>query len=287
MSKYIMMIVLLLGFQFFVSDVSAEIAPSVEMQKKLTDLFVADGDAEWKTKEAPINAFAAELSNAAPEKRHFVLEQLVYFSAYEDAFEKNKETPFAIGFLFKKVTFSSDEILSASIEHWIGADERLRKAINEWVPVAVEWSKDSLDEFIPYLKSSRGGDGELSEAAVAYMFDRSPDGALLTLERLFGADEEAIARLREEVESLPELRFGHYFQKRVQEDRAVKMRLLEKLSADERWWARYFALSVVGAVNELHSPDLMQRFLNDSNNHVKRAASRFREKSFQGEAERK
>lgn len=275
MSRHIIKIVLLLGLHLVLLDVSAEITPSADMQKKLTDLLVAGGDAEWKTKEAPLNAFATELSNAAPEQRHFVLEQLVYFSAYEDAFEKNEDTPFAIGYLFKKVTFSSDEILSASIEHWLGADERMRKAINEWVPAAFESKEESFDELIPYLRKSQGEDGELSEAAVAYMFDRSPVRALLTLERLFGAEEETIVKLREEVSLLPEPYLGSYTSRIVQGEQSVKKRLLERLSTDKRWWVRYYALSVVGPVKELSSPDLMKRFWHDSHDYVKRAAYRF------------
>jgi hypothetical protein len=270
-----MAIVLILDFQLFVLDASAEITPSAEMQNKLKELFVANGDAEWKTKEAPINAFAAELSNAAPKKRHFVLEQLVYFTAYEDAYEKNKETPFAISYLFEKATFSNDEVLAASIEHWIGADDRLKKAINGWAPVAFQSAEDSFDELIPYLQKSQGEDGELSEAAIAYMYDRSAKRALLTLERLSGSDEEGIERLREEVSLLPEPYFGSYKSKKLQGDQSVKKGLLEKLSADERWWVRYYALSVAGPVKELSSPDLMRRLSNDPHVYVKRAASRF------------
>lgn len=270
-----MAIVLLLTVQPFTFDASGELVPSAEMQKRLTELFVAQGDAEWEAKVPLIDAFAAELSKATAEKRLFVLEQLVYFSAYEYAFEDKMETPFAVGHLVEKAAFSSNEVLTASIENWIGADERLRKAIDEWVPVAVEWSRDSLDEFIPYLKSSKGGDGELSEAAVAYMFDRSPERALLTLERLFGADEDAIARIREKVESLPELMFGKYSERKVRQDIAGRTGLLEKLSADERWWARYFALSVAGPVSELRPPGLVERLANDPHPYVKRAALRF------------
>ncbi len=262
--------------QLVVCDVRAleKIIPSTEMQGKLEQMFVANGDADWKTKEPLIDAFALEFTNATSDKRHFVLEQLIYFSAHEDAFETNEGTPFAIGHLILKASISNDEMLTAAIEHWIDADAKLRKAIDTWVQSTTKSDVNSFDGFLPYLEKNRHDNGEPSENAVAYMFERSPERAMLTLERLFGADDEAIERLREEVKLLPKLRFGKYSTKDSEKNKTEQKDLLKRLTVDERWWIRYYAFVIAASAGEVAPEDFATDMKKDPHDFVRNAASR-------------
>ena len=253
--------------------VHAEILPDSQVQVRLSELFIAQGQEAWNSKEAIIRETAESLKKEDYSERHRFLEQLVYFTAFNEG--KVHETPFAVGLLIKWAGFTEREIVEATIPHWIGASEPLKRAIDEWVEVLGESGhSQTFDDLAPYFAGSADDKSAPSENWVAYLFYRSPKRALLTFEQVYGSGEKGLDRLRNATKGDPCADLGKIREVELKKFGPEELEKLKPFASSPDWWVRMYALSIARHLGTPEAKSLIGALSMDKNEVVRRAALR-------------
>ncbi len=128
-------------------------------------------------------------------------------------------------------------------------------------------------------------EGTIPDALVEYMYDRSPDKAMLgymrynNIERLDPERRNLLLAEREISNTLWKQRFGLLV---LHEAKAGAIAELEKLSRHKEWWARLYVAAIMRQHQGFRRPDIIERLKTDAHPLV-RKAMRFADENAKGE----
>lgn len=275
MRKHIQRFLIVLTVQATLAPAAnCDLVAQAKIQETLENILVSSEDKAPEDRIGAINAIAEQLLAGTHLERQTFLEQLIYFSTNNDAFESDNETPFAVGLLVDHAGFSQTEILDVVAPLWLEANVLMKKSLGEWVQVAVEsGDASSFDNFLPYMRHSFATSKKLPDGLVAYLYERSPKRALTTMGRFFGADPEGLKTLLNETQTLPSSHFGVVTGRNFGEFSPVQVDCLKRLSTSPHWWVRMFALEVASLSNSSHARELLGSLANDEHDLIRRVAT--------------
>lgn len=220
--------------------------------------------------DTDLNARFEALRDPGIGDRQTVLLQIALYLEHSTGTEQSM----AGALILQHLAFTPEEKLRTILPHLDAADPGLRRVFTELLGTIdrPEGGEPDFGFYETWLGKQRGSP---PWALIRYLYEVSPDAALASMERVYGAgptghDEAAVspADLRR---LLAERDTGAAWSDR---DRARVQTALEMLSRDPGWWRRLYVASILISNPDLATADMTKRLRNDSNPLV--AAARIR-----------
>jgi len=166
----------------------------------------------------------------------------------------------------------------------------------------------NYEDYADYVRAKINGNEEIPPAFIEYIYERSPDRALLVFNRADrrGKTVDRLRAMRKELEQqgndvqdkLPQPRAGmgrseillaehtignaiwlkkHSFDKQFPEALPEAKQQLSRLAGQDQWWVRLYVAEIMRRHRELRQADVLKKLRHDSNALVSKSAKSARE----------
>jgi hypothetical protein len=174
--------------------------------------------------------------------------------------------------VLRELAFTPREMLDGILPRLGEADPRLRHVFTEMLST-IDRPDGGEPDFRLYEETIRARKDAPPGELILYMYEVSPDAALATMERLYGAGAGGPAAPPQAAVTLRELRSRPGGAGALPAGDLGKGReAVERLSHDLAWWRRLYAASVSRAEPALSTPEVASRLARDPDPLVRRVA---------------
>jgi hypothetical protein len=200
----------------------------------------------------------ASLKKLAVGQRDTLLLQMALYLEKSDGTERSM----AGAILLSQLSFTPRETIETLLPHLDRARPTLRHVFTEMLG-SIDRREGGEVDFRVYESWLAGRGGPPSSSLVRYLYEVSPDEALLSMRRVYGGPapphgaDEALGDLQQLLARRDAAR------PLTDEERHHARELLESLGRDPAWWVRRYAATIVTVSPELGSTALSRRLKDD------------------------
>lgn len=207
------------------------------------------------------------LEDLAAGKRAALLSQLALYLEKSAGTERSM----AGALLLRQLAFTPGEILDTVVPDLDGARPALRRVLTE-ILGTIDRREGGEADFRVYDAWLAGRGTRPPAALVDYLYEVSPDEAVLCMRRVYGGGAPSRPESEGALDEMKRLMTARdasrsWSAKELQGATAA----LERLSRDPAWWVRRYAAAVVRISSELAEPPLVERLKGDTDPLVRRA----------------
>jgi hypothetical protein len=235
--------------------------PDPRMQAAIEETVSAIAHQEGTASES-----IASLQTLAAGHRETLLLQLALYLETADGTERSM----AGAMLLRQLAFTPREMIETLVPHLEGARPALRRVITEMLGT-IDRREGGETDFHVYESWLAGRGGLPPASLVRYLYEVSPDEALLCMRHVYGGTEP-----RRDVDgALGDMRkiLARRDASRTWSDdeRRRARAALETLGRDPAWWVRRYAAAILSSSPELGTPALIERLKADADPLVRNA----------------
>jgi len=202
------------------------------------------------------------LRQLAMGRRDEVLLQLVLYLSVSMGTERSM----AGALILQRLEFTLEEKLDVALPNLESDDPSLRRVLTELLGT-IDRAEGGEPDFRLYEARIMKDRLSPPPALIRYIYEVSPDAALRSMERVYGAAGAGAA-----LDALKEIISGRDASTAWSaRDLAEARGALEALGADPAWWRRLYVAALLRRDPELATPTLTDRLRNDSNQLVRAA----------------
>jgi hypothetical protein len=208
--------------------------------------------------EAAAERFAS-LQRIGERDRSALLLQMALYLEASDGTERSMAGAILLG----RLGFTPKETIEAVVPHLEAAGPALRRVFDGMLGT-VDRQDGGAADFRVYDAWLTGRGGRPPAAFVAYLYEASPDEAVLCMQRVYGraaAPQPGSVRALDELKSIVAER--DVSRPLKQDERARAAAALTDLAADPAWWVRRYAATVLRDDTALGTAALVERLKKD------------------------
>ena len=171
-------------------------------------------------------------------------------------------------------------IVIPQLAPYLDADNsRLRSFVREWFQGHDNAGSDesplkpvNYEDYKNYVRGLVNTQQEIPDVFVGYIYERSPERALLVFYSAMAPPRDKDILLSEQIVSNALWLKKNDFEDRFQQSLPHAVAELAKLAKHEQWWARLYAAEIMRRHRDLRQPELWQQLGIDRNKWVSKAA---------------
>ncbi len=235
--------------------------PDPRMQAAIEETVLAIARQEGTASES-----IASLQTLAAGHREALLLQLALYLETADGTERSM----AGAMLLRQLAFTPREMFETLVPHLEGARPALRRVITEMLGT-IDRREGGEADFHVYESWLAGRGGPPPASLVRYLYEVSPDEALLCMRHVYGGPEprrDADGALGDIKKILARRDASRTWS---DDERARARAALETLGRDPAWWVRRYAAAILSSSPELGTPALIERLKADADPLVRNA----------------